>query len=522
MAVRSGDAAAHRRHKAQNPQSIPQYHSSSPTSGSKLTNGKTKKSIGVFFSTNCRRFRQSLNHVVVSQKIQMQLGCLFFVGLFLWIGLHTSVPSSEFTVSASIRSKPRILALESLSDAHALDITKVERWISSEELPYGKKALIFDDDAKFDKYEVTSDETATGCKYIANWQKQSIARPTCNTLHEIGIQVGEPGLMHRLEFIDSGRLKEVWRVFEEDNTPADFVLKTAVFERRFNHRELNYHQKDALVMTEATSNKFVLDMYSYCHYSSIAEAATGTLQSWLKTHRKHLSGLKMLEIAVMIANGVEGTHLYHNGMPTLAHADIKMPQFLLVEHDKETVFKINDFNRGRFLTSNHPPEICPFTISSNHKGSTCRSPEEYENEATQTEKIDVFSTGSMFYHLLTGKDPFKVRQSIENHSLIRGQIVPYFILYLDCLFAQPDPFKDIEFEVAMENIRTGVRPPLPSSIRNSTDPSIAAIVDAMEKCHRFRAEDRPSSKQIAVQLRTALKEILASKAGEKPHSLQLS
>jgi hypothetical protein len=94
-------------------------------------------------------------------------------------------------------------------------------------------------------------------------------------------------------------------------------------------------------------------------------------------------------------------------LPTIARADIESSPFLFVSYgDTEPRPKLNDFNRCRFLTKTRfGGKICDFTIPNKHNGSKMRSPEVYTDRAGQSDKIDVFSMGSVFYHLLSGKVP---------------------------------------------------------------------------------------------------------------------
>jgi serine/threonine protein kinase len=216
-------------------------------------------------------------------------------------------------------------------------------------------------------------------------------------------------------------------------------------------------------------------MYGYCGHSGLVEAATGTLQNWLRSFRKKVDPLELLQVAVLVAHGVADMHLYHNGMPTVAHADIKVSQFLMIKSGRSLTFKINDFNRGRFLTSQNPPEICPFYIGGKHKGSTSRAPEEYKEGGALTDKIDVFSLGSVLYYILTGEAPFE---------------------------------KEVVYAHAIANITSGVDAPLPKAVEHSADPSIIAIVDTMQKCRQLRAEDRPNSREVANLLTEALGRII--------------
>lgn len=70
------------------------------------------------------------------------------------------------------------------------------------------------------------------------------------------------------------------------------------------------------------------------------------------------------------------------GRPSIAHTDISPDQYLLSD---EGYFKLNDFNRARFLRySEVNNTVCPFYVGKNSGKN--RSPEEYAY-GPETEKV---------------------------------------------------------------------------------------------------------------------------------------
>ena len=265
----------------------------------------------------------------------------------------------------------------------------------------------------------------------------------------------------------------------EDDTPAAYVLKTTVYKKDFSPSNFDKHRKDALIMGQAAASPYVLNIHAYCAYSNMVESMPMSLDDWIDEKQENAEPIELLRVAYQVAQGVVDMHLFHNGMATMAHIDIKPSQFLY--SCKTRVFKVNDFNRGRLLTSKKPPKVCPFTLNGSHKGSTNRAPEEYTRNGEQSDRTDVFSLGSVLYSLLTGRALFK---------------------------------ETITYDGAVKAIINGKEPPLPDSIVNSKDPSYVAILEAMRWRRQKNANDRPSSRQVAYRLKALLTNIEASKEGE--------
>lgn len=409
--------------------------------------------------------------------------------------------SSLFTFSrmfsSFIQGAPRVVLLGETPRSVSIDGSKlhIQPGVSSAG-SFQMEILVqpLESEEFYHKNRVAEDNSTTGCPYVVDGQLTRSANPTCNIQHEIGIQFGDTGLLHRLEPINSGAYKDVWKIFGEGNDePLPAVLKTTCYDYDFLPKYLYKYRRDALVMDDTTASPFVLNMYSYCAYSSLVERAQGTLQDWLEDFYRessqdqkskewydpqhHRPPKQLLRAATMMAKGLEDTHLFtDNGLPTFAHADIKSSQFLVTttpDDPNHPILKLNDFNRGRFLSAKDN-RICPFYIYSHHRGSTNRSPEEYEDRGPQTDKIDVFSLGSTFYELLVGEAPFA---------------------YID------------DYKKAIKKITDGVAPPLPASMKSTTDASLQALISVMQKCRQLSPEDRPTSREVARFLQESLETV---------------
>ena len=70
-----------------------------------------------------------------------------------------------------------------------------------------------------------------------------------------------------------------------------------------------------------------------------------------------------LRIAAQVAKGISDSHYFDElGRPTIAHTDITGGQFIYIDG----VFKLNDFNRARFIRWNERKnQTCGFKVASN-------------------------------------------------------------------------------------------------------------------------------------------------------------
>ena len=126
----------------------------------------------------------------------------------------------------------------------------------------------------------------------------------------------------------------------------------------------------------------------------------------------------------------------------------------------------SDFNRCTFLFWNSTSNAgnCPY-IYGDYNAWLFRSPEEYRY-GYQTEAIDVYSMGNILYTLLTLNLPYRKYYN-ENGS-----------------------------KMTHKKVKAGVLPALTDELRNSDDPIIAALLTAMDMCHRQDWRGRASAKEV--------------------------
>jgi len=243
---------------------------------------------------------------------------------------------------------------------------------------------------------------------------------------------------------------------------------------RFEEAHFEHDRVDAVAMERLTASPHVINIFGFCGHSVMTEFADGKRLGDLADKSKKIA-LARLRIARDIANGLADVHgIGGDGNATLVHLDINPANVVSVNG----TLKLNDFNIGILrrwnVTSNTP---CGFPAQ--YPNPQWRSPEEARNEQHLTEKVDVFSMGHIFFRLICGHEPW--------HKLEPG--------------GKP-PNEEINAKVMQ-----GKLPFIPEDIRNSPDPEIIAIREAMLRCYTYDPLERPSARQIAVSLQTALDQL---------------
>jgi len=316
-----------------------------------------------------------------------------------------------------------------------------------------------------------------GCDY-ADWQKLNF--PSCNSLHEVDLQVdfqmsrfgrklpnmgdldeySDSATIDLEEFrnreylqsnqsngegyISSGLWRNVWRIRTDKLDPQSkfAVIKMMKMEHPVDERNLDRHRRDALVMERLTHHPNVVKIYGYCGNTVMTEFVGRTLDEVLYPPNPYIlqrqpteaksSGAsrdtqtERVRLALDAAKGLAALHNDKEVLPGgIAHADIQTKQFIVDDSVSPPIVKINDFNRCRFVALNNTAtdstKACMFEIPS-APGSS-RSPEEY-NQDKLTVQLDVYSLGHIFFGILSGLEPFDAeKKGVRKNSMhIRDRV----------------------------------------------------------------------------------------------------
>jgi serine/threonine protein kinase len=314
------------------------------------------------------------------------------------------------------------------------------------------------------------------CAPVATWENHS--RPNCNAIHELDLPA--ISLTGELYYVASGGSNDVFRV----NNPQDrdVVLKKFSPGRRHHagipHTKeyFNFHfdivRRDAMVMERLTKSNHVLSLHGHCGFAVLVPWADGgTFGSALETVNlegdrgwRDMSSAKRLKYAVDAAKGLADVHDID-----VVHGDLTVNQYLVMSG----TLQLGDFNRGILLRKNvtdRNDSFCRFAEL--QQFATMSAPEVYKNEP-KTSAIDVWSLGSVLYHILTGRRVWSDKKADRaRDAIVRGEL-----------------------------------PHISSSILNSPDPVDKILKDALDMCYIYDPSLRATAKEVTAFLDNSHKEL---------------
>lgn len=305
-----------------------------------------------------------------------------------------TVPHSLDICLYCLREKPRsvgyyfadegphsLLGLERLDPNLLLSYdranTRIRRRVMTKEQRERQEALEDSEDYSDGAAETFKDQ---GKDCVAQYDWQESYFPTCNHLMELDLTRphGQSELLDHIEeeksaLISNGYWRDVWKVETYVDGPEEFaesyILKMMRYEHAFKPRNYDRHRRDAVATERLTSSPFVVDIYAACGNSGVFEYAGGGSLSDSVWPEEEATGRwtsqEQLVVAYQAAAGVAALHnVGKEGVPSIAHTDITLNQFVYV--DNAEIYKLNDFNRARFIGWNKQTnDSCKFHVGSN-------------------------------------------------------------------------------------------------------------------------------------------------------------
>lgn len=318
---------------------------------------------------------------------------------------------------------------------------------------------------------IRADPTSTDeCEPQYSWQASH--NPSCNAVHELDLARFYDNDRQRVRLINNGHWRDVWLI--QDGAGIDRVIKTLRYGHLVTERNIDRNRRDAVSLERLSSSPHVVDVYGYCSISGVFEYSDGgdiTEAIWSNgdgNQPRDLSSLDKLRIATQAIMGLADAHTTDDpNQSAIAHADIGLTQYIMIDGR----YKLNDFNRARFLLKNRTTgATCPYQIGSNPGKN--RSPEEYAYE-NMTEKVDVYSYGNIIHALLT-------------HAVL---------------------LQDMSVDEARTYIKEGKRPPVQQDIMESSDPIVQTLLQALQMCWINDPTQRATARQVEAVLKAKLEEV---------------
>lgn len=245
---------------------------------------------------------------------------------------------------------------------------------------------------------------STTC-HLRAWQTAN--HPNCENLHSIDF------LSEKVSYINSGYLRAVWSVPEFDGSMK--VMKTLKmgWGQHFSPYSFDIHRKEAITHEVLTPSPYVGGMYGYCGTSGLFDYSVGGTLADL--HNQNISSDELLKTALHIARAVEHLHnIDHKGRATIVHNDLHPQQFIMIDGQ----LKLNDFHHNELLAYYDDDSNASVPFKGGGYGGSYQSPEEFRKDE-ETEKVDVWALGNIFYFMLTGKEPdeYHLKRKFEQFYL---------------------------------------------------------------------------------------------------------
>ncbi|KAK2980032.1 hypothetical protein RJ640_020058 [Escallonia rubra] len=177
-----------------------------------------------------------------------------------------------------------------------------------------------------------------------------------------------------------------------------------------------------------------------------------------------LSWENRLRIAAESAGAL--AYLHSAASKPIIHRDVKSANILLDEH---YTTKISDFGASRLIPLDQAQ------VTTLVQGTLGYLDPEYFHTSQLTDKSDVYSFGVVLAELLTGKKPLCLERSQEERNL-----ATYFIMSVK---------KNRLFHILE-----------PRVVREGTLEQLQIVAELVKKCLNLNGEDRPTMKEVAMEL----------------------
>lgn len=373
------------------------------------------------------------------------------------------VPGKQLMSHVGYAAKPKVVGVYFTNQTSASYMgaqvlpTYVQRRLTHNIVPLSRVAIrsqlhLLDSDDYEDSIQEPFEDGS--CKARYKWMY--MANPVCNFIHETDLSNLKAKNKNEMKvsILSSGFWRDVWKI--QNGMTERVVLKTLRYQHDFDGRNYDRHRRDAMATERLTWSPNIINIYGFCGNSGVYEFAPGgDIEDVLfNSDAVQWNSTERLTVAFQVASAIADTHdSERDGIPAIAHTDITTAQFVHLDG----IYKLNDFNRCRFIPYDEKRQRnCGFRIPNNP--GTFRAPEEYTYDL-ESEKVDIYSMGNIFFALVTKEWPF-----------------------------EEDEEKDAKIKVI-----NGKRPKIPRAMRESNDPADKALLKVTAMCWEQDPQLRPTA-----------------------------
>lgn len=348
------------------------------------------------------------------------------------------------------------------------------------------------------------------CIPMADWQ--TTFHPSCNSIHEMDM----PHLLNQEAYSlvsNKGYWRNAWKinmdVAEYGLSPVNnIVIKSLKYIHEPNDETFELNRVDGVSMEQLTHSRYITDMYAYCGTTSLQEFAGGGL---LGDFLRRLKTTKeKLQMAAWVADGLADIHEVGNNnrvsqsvgnehtgglnniiTPSIIHNDINLANILVGHRNGVKVPLINDFNiaifRKKDVSSGEPCRfrglfVNPQWMAPEQMNNVTQEGDDTLSVGFLDEKIDVYGLGNVLHFVAVGNPPWKFPGRIKAKKISEDY------------YQQ----KKLEWDETVRKIKLlGGKPQIPHEVKNSDDPSIQAVLRAMDMCYRSDPDNRASARTVA-------------------------
>lgn len=368
------------------------------------------------------------------------------------------------------------------------------------------------------------------CIPMADWQ--TTFHPSCNSIHEMDM----PHLLNQEAYSlvsNKGYWRNAWKinmdVAENGLSPVNnIVIKSLKYIHEPNDETFELNRVDGVSMEQLTHSRYITDIYGYCGATSLQEFAGGGL---LGDFLRRLKTTKeKLQMAAWVADGLADIHEVGNNdrvsqsmgnehtgglnniiTPSIIHNDINLANILVGHRNGAKVPLINDFNiaifRKKDVSSGEPCRfrglfVNPQWMAPEQMNNVTQDSDDTLSVGFLNEKIDVYGLGNVLHFVAVGNPPWKFPGRIKAKKISEEY------------YQQ----KKLEWDDTVRKVKLlGGKPQIPHEVKNSDDPSIQALLHAMDMCYRSDPDNRASARKVADFLNEKYLEIGLSTAPPFAH-----